>query len=517
MKYKIPAGLGNVEALIRRCGVAKKNFQMWRSLHQEAYDFAMPERETFRFYAQGQHKNRHVFDSTAIDGLEVFANKVQSGFFPDWLKWMEFQAGEEIPKDQQDDVNKQLEVVTDKFFGYFHQSNFSTEITPGLKDWGVGTGGIEVEEGVMGRNETLFKFTNIPLAEIYPERPASGAIKTSWREFDIEASNIKDTWPSADLPRTLEKMAKDKPLSMVRILNGHVFNPKDDMYYQIILYEKGKHIIFQQGFKTKRRIIFRSNVTPGETYGRGPIIRMLPDIRTLNKVRQFILENAAIQMAGVYTGVDDGVFNPYTVRIAPGSIIPVSSNNNQNPTMRALERAGDLGLGGIILDGLKEDIRRALLASPIGDIQDPTKTATEIMIRTQEALKRQNTAFGRLYNELIIPVVKACLDIGTGRGFLPEIVADGSEVKIKMVSPLAKQQDMEEFQNSQIWFQNVSQLDPNIMMGSVKVENLPKYWADKLSVPSMDLIRSDTERKQIADTAMQYAQTQLGGEGGEPV
>jgi len=136
MAYNVPNGLGKIEDLIRRASEARKNFELWRSLHQEAYDFAMPERETFKFRSPGQTKNRHIFDSTAIDGLDVFANKVQSGFFPDWLEWMEFQAGEDIPEQEKDNINRSLEDITKAFFGHFHQSNFSTEVTPSLKDWG---------------------------------------------------------------------------------------------------------------------------------------------------------------------------------------------------------------------------------------------------------------------------------------------------------------------------------------------------------------------------------------------
>jgi hypothetical protein len=508
MAFMIP---WKVPDLLKRFKTAKSNWQLWRSLHQEAYDFSMPDRETFRFRSPGQRKNRHIFDSTAVDGLEVFANKVQGGFFPDWLQWMEFVAGEEIPKEEKDKINRDLEQVTNAFFGFFHQSNFSTEITPSLKDWGIGTGAIEVEEGEFNVDDELFKFSNIPLAEIYPEKPANGPVQTSYREHEVEVINIKATWPNAELTEDLEKMLESKPLSKVKIINAHVFDPKGREYHQIILYSAKKHILFAQKFKTKRRVVFRQNITPGEVFGRGPIIRMLPDIRTVNKVKQFILENAAIQMAGVYTGVDDGVFNPHTVRIAPGSIIPVTSNNNQNPTMRALDRAGDIGIGGLVIEDLQDGINRALLSKPLGDISDPVRSASEQIMRFQDDVKRSTTSFGRLYTELVVPIVKACLDIGVSLGKLPQIKADGKEVKIRMVSPLAKQQDIEDFQNSQLWWQNVQTLPQEVVMGTVKIESLPKYWADKLSVPSSELVRSEDEVQEFGETIVSAANAGLTG------
>ena len=143
-------------------------------------------------------------------------------------------------------------------------------------------------------------------------------------------------------------MVEKEDSGEVDIKNGMLYNPKDGKHHQVVIYDKS--MLFTQEFNSKRLIVSRWHVTPGEVFGRGPIIQQLPDIRTVNKVKQFILENAAIQMAGIYTGVDDGVFNPHTVRIAPGVVIPVGSNMSQNPSLAPLQRSGDLGLGGLILE-----------------------------------------------------------------------------------------------------------------------------------------------------------------------
>jgi hypothetical protein len=231
---------------------------------------------------------------------------------------------------------------------------------------------------------------------------------------------------------------------------------------------------------------------------------MLPDIRTVNKVKQFILENAAIQMAGMYTAVDDGVFNPHTFRVAPGTVAPVSSNASQNPTLQALPRAGDIGLGGVILADLQDSIKKALFSDPLGEVTDPVKSATEQMIRQQNMLKESGASFGRLKSEFIEPLTTAIVDILASRGLIPQMTVDGQEVTLRQESPLAKAEDLDDFQSSQTWFATVSQLPPEIVAGAVKVEDLPGYWADKLNVPQ-SLIRDDEERKVLAD---QLAQAQ---------
>ncbi len=507
----LPNGLGNMKQIMNRVKKAKARWEQWRSLHQEAMDYAAPQRSTFHTSAPGQRKNRHIFDSTAVIGLEQFANRIQSSMIPSWHNWMELTSGSDIPEDQKKDTAKGLEETTEIFFKHLNHSNFSTEITPALSDLGIGTGAIMIEEGVFGDDEP-FKFSNVPLAELYIEDR-----KNVWRDQEIAIGKIKENWPEADLPSSLESQLKSDPLKEIKLINGMVYNPKDKMYHHLIIYEKGQKLLFTQAFKTQRLIVFRGHVTPGEVYGRGPILQMLADIRTVNKVKQFVLENAAIQMVGMYTGVNDGIFNPNTVRVTPGVIIPVGRNGTQNPSLQALPRAGDIGLGNLVLEDLQNNIRKALYIEPLGDITDPVRSATEIMIRDQERLRNSGASLGRLKTELIEPLVAAGIDILSSLSQVADIVVDGKMVSIKQTSPLAKAEDQEDFQNSQVWFSSIVQLGqligPEAIMGSVKIEELPSYWAEKLGVP-VDLMRTEAERKKIAQAAMQAAQ-QMGGVDGE--
>jgi len=501
-------GLGSVADMLKRFDAARKNWNLWRSLHQEAYDFAAPERETFRFRSPGQRKNRHIFDSTAVAALPKFANKVQASIVPSWQQWQTLQPGALIPEDDKPKIEEGLEKATDTFFLHLNHSNFSTEISPSFIDLGIGTGAILVEEGDFAKQDDVLQFTNVPLAELYPEPPVRGSIESSWRLQEIEVGNIEATWPGAELPQQLQTMMKTKPNTKVKIVVGMLRNREDSKYWHVVIHEPSKSMIFQQSFDTKRLIVFRWHVTPGEAFGRGPAIQMLADIRTANKVKQFILENGAIQMAGMYTAVDDGVFNPHTFRVAPGTVAPVASNAQANPSLKALDRAGDIGVGGIILSDLQEGIKKAFFADPLGEVTDPVKSATEQMIRQQNMLKESGASFGRLKSELIEPLTEAIVDILSTRGLIPEMTVDGQEVTLRQESPLAKAEDLDDFQSSQTWFATVSQLPPEIVAGSVKVEDLPGYWADKLNVPTK-LIRDEEERNQLAQAAQQAAEAGL--------
>lgn len=512
----IPKGLGTVDDLIRRFKKAAEEWELWRSLHQEAFDFANPQRETFRLRSPGQRKNRHIFDDTAVLGLEQYTSVIQGSVVPSWQQWAELTAGSNVPEEDEQGVNEALEEVTDTFFASLNHTNFSTEISPAFSDYGIGTGAVEIEEGDFAAQEE-FRFVNVPLSECYPEKPASGRIKSSWRKQEVEAGKIKQIWPDADLPTEVINAEKKDPFKKIPFLNGMLYNFDDRRYYHIVIHEASKTVIFQQDFATSRRIIFRNHVVPGETFGRGPVIQVLPDIRTANKVKQFILENAALQMAGVYTGVDDGIFNPHTVRIAPGSIIPVGSNASANPSLTALPRSGDLGLGGLVLEDLQNNIRKALFSDPFGELDDPVRTATEQLLRKQEMLIVRGASLGRLKTELVEPLIAAVIDILKGLGKVPDITVDGKDVTIKHTSPLAKAEDTEDFQNFSLWMQTLKAMFPDeFIAGTVAVEDIPTYTQDKLGIPAT-LVRNKTDRAKFGETIQEAAQQNILGQGGGPV
>ncbi len=509
----VPDGLGSVEKLLKRFSVTESRYNTWRSLHQEAMDYSAPQRETFTIHAEGQRKNHFIFDSTAEEGMEQFASRIQGSLMPSWQQWMNLTAGTDVPEEEKEDVDKALKQSTDVFFANLNHSNFDTEITPSLMDLGIGTGCILVEENDFDES-SAFKFTNIPLAELYIEKPARGAIKSPWRKQKVEAINVETTWPDADIPADLAKIIKDKPNEEIEILNGFLFNPKSKLYDQVVIWKK--HLLFTQEFKTRRMIVFRWSLTPGEGYGRGPAIKKLPDIRTANKIVELMLGNAALQMTGVFTGVSDGMFNPNTARIAPGTIIPVASNDNSNPTMKALTLSGNLGIADNLLDNVQNGIRKAFFSEPLGDLSDPVRSATENVIRNQEFLKQSGASIGRLKTELIEPLVSACIDILIERGKVAELSVDGKEVTIKQNSPLANAENMENFQNTNLWLSTLSQyIPPEVLALKVKIEDLPKKFQEQLGTDPT-LIRDDAETKEVADQVTQAAQQQLQQTQGAP-
>lgn len=501
--------LGGYKQLMKRFKKAEAEYELFRSLHQEAYDFTMPSRETFRVRSPGQQRNRHIYDSTATTGIEQFASRMKAAMLPSWRKWAELTPGDLVPEEEKENIGVELEKRTDIFFNALNHSNFDTEINPALLDLSVGTGAIIMDEGEFNSGET-FRFTNVPLSECYPEKPAAGRIRSAWRKHKLALGKVEFMWPGATLTKQFKDKAKQDPDAEDTFLNGYLFNPKDGLYYHVVIHEGGKNIIFDQSFKSQRMIVFRWTVVPGETYGRGPTIQVLPDVKTLNKIVQFKLEALALAVGGIWTGINDGVFNPNTVQLRPKTIIPVGSNNAQNPTLAPVQLGGDPTSVELQVRELQDRINRAFFANVLGDITDPVRTATENMIRQQEMLRQAGASFGRLRSELIEPLISAGLDILAGLGQIPEeLIVDGQAVTIRHTSPQAKSEDLEDFQNFQTWAAtNLELVGPQVFQGTAKVEDFPKKTADMLGV-SPTLVRTPEEIQALGRAAQQAAQQQL--------
>jgi hypothetical protein len=195
------------------------------------------------------------------------------------------------------------------------------------------------------------------------------------------------------------------------------------------------------------------------------------------------------------------VINPYSIRLSPGAIIPVGSNDARNPTLRPLDRSGDIQLSALILDDLRKGINKALYAEPFGELEQPVKSATEMALRNQELVQDSGSAFGRLQSEFVEKVIKRAVSVLKQAGKIPPISVDGREVTIKHTSPLARAQDQDEMVAMNQYLATISQLGPEILGLGTKLEELPQWLGKKLGIDA-DLLRTKVEREELAEQSM---------------
>merc|ERR1739841_354644 len=174
-------------------------------------------------------------------------------------------------------------------------------------------------------------------------------------------------------------------------------------------------------------INFRWLKAPGETYGRSPVMKALPDIKTANKVVELILKNASIAVTGIWQAEDDGVLNPATVELVPGAIIPKAVGSGG---LSPLDMPGRFDVSQLVLDDLRGRIRHSLLIDRMAAISNRTMTTTEVVERSAEMARILGATYGRLQSELLTPLVLRAVDILRKRGEVPDIPIDGRMVSL---------------------------------------------------------------------------------------
>jgi hypothetical protein len=237
---------------------------------------------------------------------------------------------------------------------------------------------------------------------------------------------------------------------------------------------------------------------------------MLPTIKDLNKVVQYTRENMAFKAnppmfydAGTY-------FNPNSVRQWAGAMI-ARMPGSRNP-LEALEMPTYPDVLQHIMH-LQEAIQRGFQVDPLGELQTPVRSATEISIRENRAQRTSATDISRLINEQPKQIFDVAAKILNERGLLikqRQSIPGFSTRKLKFdyVSPLydlQNQADLNHFiTNMQIKQQFFGQ---GAALASANIFEVNKFLTQKLNL-NRKLFATDEELKQFLGQ-MGQAQQQL--------
>jgi len=252
-------------------------------------------------------------------------------------------------------------------------------------------------------------------------------------------------------------------------------------------------------------ICFRWSKCAGEVYGRGPLMNALSAIKTTNLTIELILENAQMSISGIYQMDDDGVVNPDTIQLVPGSIIPKAIGS---AGLQPIQAAGGFDVAQLVLGDMRLNIKRALYNDMLGNPDRTPASATEVAERMADLSRRIGSAFGRLQAELVQPVLQRVIYILKKQGRIDLPTVNGREVKIKSVSPLAQAQANQDITSVARFLELIQgRFGPEMMQLLVNSEETAAFLAKKFGVPDT-LIRDENERKQLVAMAQQMAQQQ---------
>lgn len=513
--------MADSEKALRRARAAFSVKDNWIGMLRDAFEFALPQRNTYEVRQKGANKMDRVFDSTAIRSTNKFASQLQSKLVPPFQNWATLTAGPVIPEAQKKEITTILQNTEKKLFAAIHASNFDMSIAEFFLDLATGTAAMMILEG---GDDNPLNFLAVPNEQIAIDEGPMGSVDGVFRRHKMKIRNIELTWDDAKIPEAVKQRTTEDSEAEVDITEATFFNKAANNYdYQVIITsEDGKKTesdgaIVERSFPEHPWVITRWIKAPGETWGRGPLLVALPDIKTLNKVKELVLKNASLAIAGVWSAPDDGVLNPSTIKIVPGAIIPHAQGSDG---LKPLETGGRFDVAQLIIQDLQDNIRGILLDTSLPPETGAVRSATEIIARIREFQETTGAPFGRIMSELIRPLLQRSLGILNRKGILEfPVKIDGLAVKVTATSPLARLQAVDDLESVVQWIGINAGLGDEVVKLGIKVEDLPAWTGDKLGIDEA-LIRTKDDRsrlQQIAGAAAaQGAQIPVGG-GAQPI
>ncbi|MGB1361054.1 MAG: portal protein [Alphaproteobacteria bacterium] len=409
----------NVQTILNDYKKAQGKYNEWVELWRECYNFAG---------TNISRKNKiQIFDGTAPDAIDELSGVLMNELYPYGNDWIDIKNKQ---TKQSDDTDTSIN-VKNTIMDSIRSSNFQIEIHQCVMDLIIaGTGVMLIEQGDINSGNKL-KFTALDLQNIVLQETANGKIDTLYRKKEYSYNELVNRFPIA---KSKVKYSEDKTFKIVEQIKLN--NGKWD--YTVILLDETSQseIIMQSQYDTPPFIAFRWQKNTGEVYGRSPIMKALPDIKTVNKIAELTLKNASISVTGIWQADDDGVLNPNNIRLVPGAIIPKAVGSNG---LQPLKSPGEFNLSNMLIEPLQNRIRKSLLS----DVFTTTvaKTATEIQEQQLRSRQVINSVFERITQEAMLPMVQRITDILAKQGAI--IKPKDSGLYVDVISPVERYSKMQ--------------------------------------------------------------------------
>lgn len=484
-----------------------------RSYLEQAYLYAMPQRNLYDQVTPGIQKNAHLFDSTLLVSTRKSANKFVNSMFPAFQNWVKIEAGpkwDALPE-YKNQLNKDLQDITDKMFNIIHhRSNFQNAIGEFTLDLMISNGVLTTQKGNI---REPVNYRAIPQMEVAVEIGPHGSDGGKFRKFELPVGVIEATWKDAKLTKQMLDAKKNDPSKKFKLMEClYVDYDSEKIYYDVLANDGAETSdrIVEREMRRDPYVIGRMMRAANEANGRGYVLDALPDAKTLNKLVELTLKNATLAVSGVYTVVDDGVINPENVQISPLSFIPVARNAGHpaGPSIAPLGRSGEFDVSFVEQERLQDSIKRIMMDNELPPLTGQPRTAAEIISRIRAFVDDQGATYGRIVRDVVTPVVSNTLDVlehDWGMIQMPadpngkRLTLDGDSLSLTITSPLAQQQNLNEIENiTQAIEISRALFGPQITALNFKLDKIPSYIARALGVDE-DLIADDDTKKGAFD------------------
>lgn len=476
----------------------------WLALYKDLYYYVIPDRDAFNvkfnYRDDGKPTTLQVWDNTAVIAAYQRANDLHSLLLPKDRVWGKWALDPHVfPQEFIEQSKPMVDEINDNIFFYINQSNLARIVSSSNLDLVGGTGALWVESI---DDDTPLYFRSIPAVALYIEYSTDDVLNTCWYQVKMTGRQVEEAFPEYRGSK-LEAL-RGSPNEQFMVYYGQIKLTEKKFYIYAVLEDDPFWPLWEAERGYPQVIIYRDRVRPGEADGRGVGVDLLPTIRDLNRVVQYDRQNLAFKANPPMFYDADSYFNPYSVRQWAGAMF-ARQPQGRNP-LEALEMPQYPEVLPHIQD-LRDVINRAFQVDPLGEIQTPVRSATEVSLRENRAQRTASTDISRLINELPRQIFDVSAKILGERRLLTRdrAVSQLNTKKMSFVfqSPLydlQKQDNLNHFiTNMQLKQQFIGQ---EAAMASIELAEVQEWLTDQLNLPAK-LFKS---KKGLTDLIQQLAQ-----------
>ena len=435
--------------LLTRLQQYKSDRGNFPNLWQECADYGMPGNRQYTTKQSPGAQQEDTFQTVAESCIIELAAGLYSYMFPTDSKAFILAVDDEELAEN-DNVKQYLSKVTDVLHTYLIQSNFRHTFFEFLKSLaGIGTACFYSGPS----KKRTINFHSFHMSTVYIDIDDELDVDTVFREFEYTARQAVQKFGKDNLGELVLAAYNDpKRMSSEKFSFLHACFPNDEAdgkntdpltmdYISYYVDIKDKLIINQKGFDHSGESeapyqIVRFDKDALENLGRSPMMKMLSDVKMLSQLR-FIRVKAWDKMCDPPLVLpDDGSIWPLST--APGSVLHILPNG-EKPFW--FEFKGNLAGINDAIDRTTQDIKEGFFLDLFDLPQDDSvRTATEILARMEQKLRKLTPIIGRLQSEKFNPLIKRMISVLGRAGKLPEIpeeLRDRDNIKIEYLGKIA--------------------------------------------------------------------------------
>lgn len=491
---------------------AKAYKDRWLALYKELYFWVIPNRDAFNikfdYTDTGKPVTNQIWDSTAMLAAYQRANDLHGLLLPKDRVWGKLILDPHLYSKQLIKQSQGLiDDINDRIFFYLNESNLSRVVSSSNLDLVGGTAAIWVESI---DDETPLYFRSIPSVALYIEYSSDDLVNTCWFASKKTGRTVLKEFP--DYQGKQRKNLEDNPNDTYLVNYGQLKLNERLYYIYAFLDDDPLAILWERYSSYQQIIVYRDRVRPGEAEGRGVGLDLLPIIRDLNRTQEYSMKNLAFKAnppmfyeAGTY-------FNPYSIRQWAGAMIAKAPGGRL--PLEALKMPEYPDVLKKIMQ-MQEVIQRGFQVDPLGEINAPVKSATEVSIRENRAQRTSATDISRLINEQPKQIYDVAAQILNERGLLVEdrkVIPGFSPKKLKFdyVSPLYDLQNQEDLNH----FVNNLQIKQQFFgegaaLATTNLAEASEFLTKKLNLPSKLFANEEQIQKFLMGLAEQQQQAKL--------